>query len=250
MAEVLEGLWIGAIAGLLSGLAGVGGGIVIVPLLVLMRGLDQHTAQGTSLLAFSFPVLATATWQYWKHGRVNGRMAVWTATGLAVAGLISASFTQAIPTPLLRKVFALFLIGVGGYLFWRSYYKIAAQGTSRWPTWAVGLLAGSTAGLLSGLTGLGGGIVIVPFLMLIGKLDQHTAQGTSLLTLSMPVLIFALWPYAKAGRVAYLTGIGVAIGLLFSSGLSARLAQQVPSTQLSRLFSLIVIGIGGYQFLR
>lgn len=250
MVEALQGFLIGSLSGLLSGLAGVGGGIVIVPLLVLLAGVDQHTAQGTSLFAFSFPVLAGAAWQYWKQKRVDWQIAIWTAAGLGGASFPSGSFAQNIPTFLLQKLFAGFLIAMSAYLFWRSYRKVTVQGKSRRPAWVTGLLAGGLAGLLSGLTGLGGGIVIVPLLILMGKLDQHTAQGTSLLTLSLPVLIFAMWPYAEAGRVAYLLGVGIAAGLLISSSFSARLAQKIPSTWLRRVFSLIVAGIGLYLLLR
>ncbi|RMF48090.1 MAG: sulfite exporter TauE/SafE family protein [Bacteroidetes bacterium] len=250
MEKLLVGLLIGGLAGILSGLAGVGGGIVIVPLLTLGVGLDQHTAQGTSLLAFSLPVLGGAAWQYWRQGRVEAKLAVWVALGLVSTGFLSSSLAQNIPTKLLARIFAGLLTLTGFYLLWRSYRKITAKGKRRLPRWLIGLIAGATAGLLSGLAGLGGGIVIVPLLILLGQLDQHTAQGTSLLTLSFPVLIFALWPYAQEGRVEYLLGLGIAAGLLISGSLSARIAQRVPTQQLSRFFAIVVIGIGLYQLLR
>jgi len=250
MQELLVGLLIGGLAGILSGLAGVGGGIVIVPLLTLGVGLDQHTAQGTSLLAFSLPVLAGAAWQYWRQGRADVKLAAWTALGLVSTGLLSSSIAQGIPTKALTRLFAALLTLIGVYLLWRSYRKLSAQGKSRLPRWLVGLIAGATAGTLSGLAGLGGGIVIVPLLILLGRLDQHTAQGTSLVTLSFPVLIFALWPYAQGGRVEYLLGLGIAAGLLISGSFSARLAQRVPTRSLSRFFAFVVIGIGLYQLLR
>lgn len=250
--ELLTGLLVGIAGGLLSGLTGVGGAIVMIPLLTLGVGLDQHTAQGTTLIAFSFPVLGLAAWRYWRAGRVLPRLSLALAIGMVIASFLSAHMAQYLPTPVLRKVFAVFLLLVSLYLLWRNYLAQEQQiGCSpRQPLFWWGFLGGVITGTLSGLTGLGGGIIMVPYMVYILRLDQHTAQGTSLMTLSFPVLIFAAWPYFTAGRVAFSIGAGLAIGMAAASFLTATLAQKIQPRRLAQGFSLLLLAVSLLYFFR
>ena len=101
---------IGLFAGAFSGLLGIGGGLIIIPLLVLGLGLSQHQAQGTSLAMMIPPITLLAAWRYYKNGHVQIDMAVFIALGFAIGGLIGAEAVQRIPDAILKKVFGLTLL--------------------------------------------------------------------------------------------------------------------------------------------
>jgi hypothetical protein len=107
-------LLLGLLAGVLSGLIGIGGGIVIVPALVLLFGLSQHTAQGTTLALMVPPIGLLAAWTYYKGGFVDLKMAGLICVGFFLGGLLGAKFAIAIPDQLLKKIFGvvLFLVSL------------------------------------------------------------------------------------------------------------------------------------------
>jgi uncharacterized membrane protein YfcA len=110
-------LFIGLGAGLLSGLFGIGGGIVIVPALVYLAQMSQKTATGTSLAALLLPVGALGAWQYYKAGALDMRAALLIAPGLAVGALVGAKFALQLPSRDLQRAFAVFLCVVAGRMW-------------------------------------------------------------------------------------------------------------------------------------
>jgi uncharacterized protein len=108
---------IGLAAGILSGCFGIGGGIILVPALVLFLGLTQHQAQGTSLAVLVLPVVALAVWKYYSQGNVNFGLVGWLAAGFVVGGFLGATAIQGVADVNLKKAFALLLIGVGIKMF-------------------------------------------------------------------------------------------------------------------------------------
>jgi len=107
-------LLLGLLAGVLSGLIGIGGGIVIVPALILLFGLSQHTAEGTTLALMVPPIGLLAAWTYYKQGFVDLKMAGFICIGFFLGGLIGAEIATIIPDQLLRKIFGvvLFLVSL------------------------------------------------------------------------------------------------------------------------------------------
>ena len=100
------GILVGLIGGTLSGLTGLGGGFIMVPLLVYLYGMSQHGAQGTSLAVLLPPLGILAFWQYYKHGHVDVSVAILVAIGFLFGGYLGGWAAQLIPGPLLRKGFA------------------------------------------------------------------------------------------------------------------------------------------------
>ncbi|MEM9687667.1 MAG: sulfite exporter TauE/SafE family protein [Bacteroidota bacterium] len=98
-------LLIGILAGVLSGLIGVGGGIIMVPLLVMLLGFSQHEAQGTSLGALLPPVTLLAVLNYYKSGYINWKYALIIATAFIVGGYFGSKMAIAIDERLLKKLF-------------------------------------------------------------------------------------------------------------------------------------------------
>jgi uncharacterized protein len=107
---------IGVTAGVLSGLFGIGGGLVIVPALMLFAGFSQLTANGTSLAVLLMPVGFAAVANYYRHGNVNFKAALIIAVSLFVAAAVSSSFAQRINPTCLRIIFGILTVIMGGYI--------------------------------------------------------------------------------------------------------------------------------------
>ena len=105
-------LAIGLGAGLLSGLFGIGGGIIIVPALMLIGRMQPATATGTSLGALLLPVGAMGAWQYYKNGHLEVRASLLIAVGIFFGAYIGALAMQQLDPVLAKRVFAVFLIVV------------------------------------------------------------------------------------------------------------------------------------------
>jgi uncharacterized membrane protein YfcA len=101
---------LGLAAGVLSGLLGIGGGILIVPALVLVFGLSQHLAQGTTLALMVPPIGLLAAWTYYKQGFVDIKIAALICLGFFFGGLIGAKFASSINPTMLKKLFGIAML--------------------------------------------------------------------------------------------------------------------------------------------
>lgn len=101
---------LGLITGLISGMAGVGGGVIIVPALVLLFGFSQKMAQGTSITMFILPIGLAAVIKYWQAGNVNIKVSLILALFYVVGSYVSAGFAQKIDEKILKNFFALLMI--------------------------------------------------------------------------------------------------------------------------------------------
>lgn len=101
---------LGVAAGVLSSLVGIGGGIVIVPVLVMAFGLSQQTAQGTTLAMLSFPVSLVAAITYHKKGMVDWKIALILCAGFVIGGYFGSKVAVELPTGTIKKIFAVIMI--------------------------------------------------------------------------------------------------------------------------------------------
>ena len=108
-------------------------------------------------------------------------------------------------------------------------------------TWILVALLGLVAGVVSGLFGVGGAIVIIPGLVLLAKLPQHTAHGTSLAALLLPVGILGALEYYKRGQVNVAYAAVVAVGLLIGAYFGAKLAGTMSDVMLRRAFGVFLL---------
>ena len=111
---ILSLVLIGILAGILSGLDGVGGGVVMVPLLVLLLGFNQHQAQGTSLAVLVVPVTAVAVYTYHKEGFIDWRYVGIIAVFFVVGGYFGSKIAVGLDQKMLKKVFGLILLLIAG----------------------------------------------------------------------------------------------------------------------------------------
>ncbi len=113
MQTIIFLLILGLAAGMLSGLVGVGGGIIIVPGLIYLLGFSQKMAQGTSLGILLLPVGILAVWQFHKAGFVDVRAVGIVAIGFLIGGYFGSSITLALPQETVKKIFAVLLLLIG-----------------------------------------------------------------------------------------------------------------------------------------
>jgi hypothetical protein len=120
---VLQFIITGILAGILSGIFGIGGGMVIVPALVLFFKMPQQTATGTSLVALLLPVGLLAVWEYYRLQKIGIEHVKWgllISVGLFLGALIGARIATNLPEALLRKAFAAFLVFVAFKMWFKN----------------------------------------------------------------------------------------------------------------------------------
>jgi len=117
--SILIMILIGIAGGILSGLMGVGGGIILIPLMIFFLGLSQRVAQGTSLAILLLPIGILAVWKYHQANSIEFRIAAFVALGFVLGAYLGAVFAEQLNDATLKRVFAVFLIAVGAkMLFW------------------------------------------------------------------------------------------------------------------------------------
>ncbi len=235
-----QGLAIGLAAGIFGGVGGLGGGVVMVPLLTVWLGLSQHRAHGTSLVA----VVVTGVvgmLPYALEGAVAWRLAVALALASMLGSSLTAGLSPRVPAQALRRVFGVLVIVTGASLPFDGLLPAHAL-PSGWALLA-GLGTGLLAGGVSGLLGVGGGSVMVPLLVLLFGFAQHLAQGTSLAVMvpaAMAGSVQHLRHRHVDGRVAPPLALGVASGA-YLGGLAAL---ALPDRTLRWVFAALLLATG------
>ncbi len=110
---ILVLVFIGLIAGFLSGILGVGGGVVMVPLMVLLLGFSQHQAQGTSLAVLAVPVTLAAAYNYYQDGSLNWRYALVMALMFVIGGYLGSKLAISLDEKVLKRIFGVVLVVLG-----------------------------------------------------------------------------------------------------------------------------------------
>jgi len=109
---------IGLVAGILSGVMGVGGGVVMIPLMILLLGFNQHQAQGTSLAVLAVPVTFLAAYNYYNEGYVNWKYAAVIAVFFIVGGMLGSKFAVKIDQKILKRIFGGILLVISIKMLW------------------------------------------------------------------------------------------------------------------------------------
>jgi len=113
MINIMLYIALGFVAGIFSGLIGIGGGVIIVPALIFLFGLSQHQAQGTTLALLVPPIGLLAAWQYYTQGYVNLKIAAFVCIGFFLGGLEGAKLATGFPNALLERIFGAAMILIG-----------------------------------------------------------------------------------------------------------------------------------------
>ena len=233
---------IGLLAGLLSGLFGVGGGTVIVPLLVLLLAFDQRLAAGTSLAAI-VPTATVGVISYAASGSVAWIPALILAAGAVVGAQIGTRLLPRISQTALRWGFVGFLVVVIVSLF----LVIPSRDAVFELTWLTGIalvVVGIGTGILAGLIGVGGGVIVVPVLMLAFGTSDLVAKGTSLLMM-IPTAISGTIGNLRNHNVDLTAAAVVGVSACATTALGAWLATLIDPLVGNMLFAayLVVIAV-------
>ena len=236
-------LLIGFGAGVFSGAFGVGGGIILVPLLVLLLQFTQKRAQATSLVMVT--LAATAGFAtYALSGQVAWIPAGFIIIGGVVGSLLGSSVVQRTSDRRLQIGFGILLIAVAVQLLATSADQTAADLADLSALVAIGfVLSGVAMGLLSALFGVGGGIILIPIIVTLFGFPQQLAAGTSLAVMA-PVALLGAWRQSRGGATDWSVGLRFGFASIPGSVLGAVVAVSVSGSLLRSLFAVLLIVVG------
>ncbi|KWR79473.1 sulfite exporter TauE/SafE family protein [Cupriavidus sp. IDO] len=239
---------LGGLLGAVGGLFGIGGGLIAIPALGLLYGMDQQLAQGTALVMIA-PNVLIGFWQYRRRADIALRTALVLGLSAVLATYVSAKLATAMDAQLLRRIFAIFMIGLALYFLWRLLPGRAAtvqqaRVSQRWIP-ALGVVGGAFSGLFS----VGGGVVAAPALVGLFGFRQAAAQGLALAQVT-PGAVVALATYAHAGHVDWASGIPLSLGGMLTISWGVALAHRMPERRLRALFALCLIATAVIMLVR
>jgi len=253
--ELLTYLLAGACAGMLAGLLGIGGGLVIVPALLLLFARQgfaadslMHYAVGSSL-AVIIPTSIASLLAHHRRGGVHWPVVRLMVPGILPGALASAWLARQLSSNGLALVFGVFVFAVAIKLLLGTK-PVAQRPLPGWPGLGV---AGGIIGLVSGLLGIGGGSLTVPYLMW-HQLDIRHAVGTSA-TLGLPIALAGTLgfiisgldtpqqPGLNTGFVYWPAVAAIVVASVPMAPLGVRLAHHLPRVTLQRVFALLLVVI-------
>ncbi|TGV05962.1 sulfite exporter TauE/SafE family protein [Alcaligenaceae bacterium 429] len=241
--QVLLFMVIGAGIGFIGGVLGIGGGLLAIPLLVLLQNMDQQLAQGTALIMVLPAVILTIR-KYNQYARIDRGSAIAGAASASLFTWVGAFFALSLPSSTLRLIYAMFVLAVALYYFQQSAAlrrrrAPATKQAADYPRWIFAVV-GVLAGLAGGIFGVGGSVIAVPVLTRFLKLSQFNAQALGL-TMVLPGLMVALLTYASHGQVDWSIGIPMALGSICLVPVGVRLAHGMPEPRLKLIFACMLL---------
>lgn len=244
----LWGLLFGLVAGVAGGLFGVGGGLLLVPLLTGRFRLTQHQAHGTSLAVIGLTALAALA-VYGAFANVAWGTAAVVGLASALTARFGARWASRTSPQGLRRAFAVFMVLVAARLL-ASPPQPSGSPFHHGPLGlAFDLALGGAIGLLAGFMGVGGGLLAVPAFTLGLGMAQQAAQGTSLAVILVTGPAGAI-EHARHGNVAWPLVPMLALGVIVGAPLSSWLAQLLPHAILANGFAMFLLANAGYTWFK
>ncbi len=247
---------------------GIGGGIIVVPILILIFDLRAQQAVGTSLVMIIFTALS-ATFAYRRQKRLDWKVGILGGSVTVPGAAIGAYATNFFSSKALTIILGIFLFFIASFMFRRSYRapsqkkKTQTQRGSKFGrlVWQrritdaygsvfqydadmfSGLVLVFFGGFVSGFFGIGGGLIIVPVLMSVVGLPMHLAVATSMLIMIF-TSISGVATHIMLGNVLFEYAAPLVVGIIIGAQLGARTAKRLRSASLERAFAIVVIVIG------
>ncbi len=250
----MSGPWfilIGLAAGVFAGLFGIGGGIIIVPALIVLAGFPLVKATGTSLAAILLPVGILGVIAYSKAKVIDVRASVLIAAGLLTTVVAGAWLANTLPVDVMRRLFAVFCLYVSWNFIdpvrrvkeWRGgELETKAEPVGPPHPSATALLGvGLLAGVMAGMFGIGGGNIIVPVLTLALHYPAKRAIATSLGAILFPFGIPGVLYYYHAGNLDITAAAWIAAGLFLSTVFGALITIRLPNRTVKLLYGVFLI---------
>ena len=256
MELILIYISVGAVAGLMAGLLGVGGGLIMVPALLYAfrhAGFDEslvlHLALGTSLAIIIFNAISSIRAHH-KRGAVHWNLFIQLTPGIVIGSFIGAAIADHLDTTRLQQLFGVFAIVVGIQML--SAAK--AEGRFNLPGQAGQTVAGTLIGAISALVGIGGGSMTVPYLTACRVVVREAVATSS--ACGLPIAIAStlgyLWigwnnpllPAYSSGYIHWPALVIVSIAGVFLAPVGAHLAHTLPTALLKRIFGVLLMVVG------
>ena len=233
---------IGLIGGLLSGILGIGGGIVFVPLLTYLTKEDFKINTGISSLAIVFVASASAV-SYIVNGIEISSYVLYLIIGAVIGGYLGSTISKLITSKNLQRMFSVLLL----FAAYRMYF--GTNFSSRFEeNILLYILIGILSGLGSGLLGIGGGIIRIPLLIFFGGIGNLAAQGVSLIT-AIPSSVAAVIPKLR-DREFIKRGIIIGIFGIIGSIIGSNIAFALPQKTLNYAFATFLVLVSINMFFR
>jgi uncharacterized membrane protein YfcA len=251
----------GFLIGIVAAMAGVGGGVFIVPLLALAFSFSPAHAVGTSLTVIVFTAVA-ATVSYSRQKRVYYKIGLLLAVLTVPGAVLGAYLTSVLPASLLGLIFGVFLVLVAVQMVAEGsiFRKNGKQGSSvsvnseaelcaSKNRLVTGVLLAFFGGLASGLLGIGGGAVLVPIMVLVLMMPIHIAVATSMFTMILTSLSGVAQHYAL-GNVNLEFALLIAVGSVLGAQLGAYTSKRVSGKNLRRIFAVVLIIVSAQMIIK
>lgn len=256
MSVLVAYLALGACAGTLAGLLGIGGGLVIVPVLFYLFQIQEfaseitmHLAIGSSLATVIFTAIASS-YAHHRRGAVHWRAVAGLAPGIVLGALLGAMVADHLPTNKLRVFFGLFELVVAVQIG----LGIIPAAKRKLPSRIGMAAAGSGIGSVSSILGIGGGTLTVPFLIWCNvaireAIATSAACGLPIALAGTIGFMVTGWgnvflPNGSSGYIYWPATLGIVVASTLFAPLGARLAHTLPIMALKRIFALLLIVIG------
>ena len=228
---------VGLAAGLLSGMFGVGGGVLIVPGLMWVVSMEQRRAHGTSLAAV-LPIALFGVGSYFRNDHIDLGAALALTAGSLIGTFVGTAWLARAPKRVLSVSFAGLLVVSAARLLFEldtSNEQVMTIGSG-----AVLVSTGFVAGVLAGLLGIGGGVVMVPAMMLVLGLSPVVAKGTSLAVI-VPTAIVGTWRNRRNLNVDVRSAALVGLGGAGTAVVGAVVADRLPDRAANLMFAGLLV---------
>ncbi len=254
----------GTAVGFSLGLTGGGGGILAVPLLVYGLGIPSNEAIGVSTFSVGCAALSGVIRRLYR-GTVELRIGLFLAMGSMIGGPLGRNLGADMPPWLLMSLLSILMVLVAHRMWTRSnatmHKSASANGHRRLKAWIAGvcqrdadgkmpltfacvgvfLCVGLAIGVMAGMFGIGGGFLIVPTLVILGRMPMHAAIGTALLVIfltSSSVVASIVW---RDDPMAWNLALQFSLGGLFGMQIGTMLARRLSSAHLQRIFAIVIV---------
>jgi uncharacterized membrane protein YfcA len=251
-------LLVGLLAGVMSGLFGIGGGIVMVPTLIAVFGMSMLDANAASLGAMLLPVGIFGVINYHKAGLIKIKESLWISLGLFLGSFVGAEIALSVNIGLLAKLYALFLLYIALTYFnvpALIFNKIQRKESTQVKTYKERslfefVLLGLFAGVIAGMFGKGGGIIIVPLLISLFHYEHKAASATSLAALQLPVGLPSVIVYYQQGHLNWIYAALMAGGIVVGAFWGSKLALKLSAPFFKKVYAVFLLGVAVYMVVK
>lgn len=238
--EVIRDLAIGLAVGIFSGMFGVGGGLVLVPFLVLVMHVAQKRAQATSLVMVALAATSGAI-TYARADSVAWLPSLVLVAGGLIGTLVGTTWVTRTPDRRLQLLFGLLLLAATARMVWGSFGQDTSTIASFSMATALGyVLSGIAMGVLSAMMGVGGGVIIIPILVAFFGFPQDLAAGTSLLVM-IPIALVGATRLSRGGYTNWPQGLRFGVGAIGGAVVGAAVALAVSASIVQGAFAALLL---------